>query len=45
MKVKVKFRDAEFGLFEPSFTVPVLGSAERFRGIYLDFEANGVPWS
>lgn len=45
MKVKVKFRDTEFGLFEPSFTVPVLGSAERFRGIYLDFTANGVPWS
>lgn len=45
MKVKVKFRDTEFGLFEPSFTVPVLGTAERFRGIYLDFEANGVPWS
>lgn len=45
MKVKVKFRDTEFGLFEPSFMVPVLGSAERFRGIYLDFEANGVPWS
>lgn len=22
MKVKVKFRDTEFGLFEPSFTVP-----------------------
>ena len=45
MKVKVKFRDTEFGLFEPSFTVPVLGTAERFRGIYLDFVANGVPWS
>lgn len=45
MKVKVKFRDTEFGLFEPSFTVPVLGSAERFRGIYLDFVASGVPWS
>lgn len=45
MKVKVKFRDTEFGLFEPSFTVPVLGTAERFRGIYLDFTANGVPWS
>lgn len=45
MKVKVKFRDTEFGLFEPSFTVPVLGTAERFRGIYLDFMANGVPWS
>lgn len=45
MKVKVKFRDTEFGLFEPSFTVPVLGSGERFRGIYLDFTANGVPWS
>ena len=45
MKVKVKFRDTEFGLFEPSFTVPVLGTAERFRGIYLDFEANGVPQS
>ncbi len=45
MKVKVKFRDTEFGLFEPSFTVPVLGTGERFRGIYLDFEANGVPWS
>lgn len=45
MKVKVKFRNTEFGLFEPSFTVPVLGTAERFRGIYLDFEANGVPWS
>ena len=27
VKVKVKFRDTEFGLFEPSFTVPVLGSA------------------
>ena len=45
MKVKVKFRDTEFGLFEPSFTVPVLGTGERFRGIYLDFVANGVPWS
>lgn len=45
MKVKVKFRDTEFGLFEPSFTVPVLGTGERFRGIYLDFEVNGVPWS
>lgn len=45
MKVKVKFRDTEFGLFEPSFTVSVLGAAERFRGIYLDFVANGVPWS
>jgi hypothetical protein len=45
MKVKVKFPDTEFGLFEPSFTVPVLGTAERFRGIYLDFKANGVPWS
>lgn len=45
MKVKVKFRDTEFGLFEPSFTVPVLGTAERFRGIYLDFTASGVPWS
>lgn len=45
MKVKVKFRDTEFGLFEPSFTVPVLGTAERFRGIYLDFVADGVPWS
>lgn len=45
MKVKVKFRDTEFGLFEPSFTVPVIGSAERFRGIYLDFVADGVPWS
>jgi hypothetical protein len=45
MKVKVKFRDTEFGLFEPSFTVPVLGTTERFRGIYLDFVANGVPWS
>lgn len=45
MKVKVKFRDTEFGLFEPSFTVPILGSAERFRGIYLDFVAAGVPWS
>lgn len=45
MKVKVKFRDTEFGLFEPSFTVPVLGTGERFRGIYLDFTANGVPWS
>ena len=45
MKVKVKFRDTEFGLFEPSFTVPVLGTAERFRGIYLDFVASGVPWS
>lgn len=45
MKVKVKFRDTEFGLFEPSFTVPVLGTAERFRGIYLEFTADGVPWS
>ena len=45
MKVKVKFRDTEFGLFEPSFTVPVLGTGERFRGIYLDFVASGVPWS
>lgn len=45
MKVKVKFRDTEFGLFEPSFTVPVLGTTERFRGIYLDFVASGVPWS
>jgi len=45
MKVKVKFRDTEFGLFEPSFTVPALGTADRFRGIYLDFVANGVPWS
>lgn len=45
MKVKVKFRDTEFGLFEPSFTVPDLRTGERFRGIYLDFEANGVPWS
>lgn len=45
MKVKVKFRDTEFGLFEPSFTVPVLGTGERFRGIYLDFVADGVPWS
>jgi len=45
MKVKVKFRDTEFGLFEPSFTVPVLWTGERFRGIYLDFVANGVPWS
>ena len=45
MKAKVKFRDTEFGLFEPSFTVPVLGTGERFRGIYLDFVANGVPWS
>lgn len=45
MKVKVKFRDTEFGLFEPSFTVPVLGTAKQFRGIYLDFEASGVPWS
>lgn len=45
MKVRVKFRDTEFGLFEPSFMVPVLGTAERFRGIYLDFVANGVPWS
>lgn len=45
MKVKVKFCDTEFGLFEPSFTVPALGTAERFRGIYLDFVANGVPWS
>lgn len=45
MKVKVKFRDTEFGLFKPSFTVPVLGTGERFRGIYLDFVADGVPWS
>lgn len=45
MKVKVKFCDTEFGLFEPSFTVPVLGTAERFRGIYLDFTVDGVPWS
>ena len=45
MKVKVKFRDTEFGLFEPSFTVPIIGSSERFRGIYLDFVADGVPWS
>ena len=45
MKVKVNFRDTEFGLFEPSITVPVLGTGERFRGIYLDFVASGVPWS
>lgn len=43
MKVKVKFRDTEFGLFEPSFTVPVLGTGERFRGIYLHFKTGGVP--
>ena len=43
IKVKVKFRDTEFGLYEPSFTVPVAGSAERFRGVYLEFEVDGVP--
>lgn len=42
-KVKVKFRDTEFGLYKPSFTVPVAGSAERFRGVYLEFEVDGVP--
>jgi hypothetical protein len=42
-KVKVKFRDTEFGMYVPSFTVPVLGSTLRFRGVYLNFEANGVP--
>ena len=44
-KVKVKFRDTEFGLYKPSFTVPVAGSAERFRGVYLEFEADGVPYT
>lgn len=44
MKVKVKFRDTEFGLFEPSFTVNGK-DGQSYRGVYLDFTANGVPWS
>lgn len=45
MKVKVKFRDTEFGLFEPSFEVDARDGLSRYRGVYLDFVANGVPWS
>ncbi len=44
MKVKVKFRDTEFGLFEPSFTVNGK-DGQSYRGVYLDFMANGIPWS
>lgn len=44
MKVKVAFIDTDFGMFEPSFTVNGK-DGQSYRGVYLDFTANGVPWS
>lgn len=43
MKVKVKFRDTEFGLFEPSFEMDGKNGLS-YRAVYLDFVANGIPW-
>ena len=44
MKVKVKFRDTEFGHFEPNFVVEGKNGL-YYLAAYLDFEADGIPWS
>ena len=42
-KVFLKFRDAPFGLFRPSFLVDAM-DGRKYRGAYLEFSANGLPW-
>ena len=42
-KVFLKFRDAPFGLFQPSFLVDAR-DGRKYRGAYLEFSANGLPW-
>ena len=44
MKVKVKFRDTEFGLFEPSFLASST-DGHQYRASSLDFTVEGIPRS
>ena len=44
MKVKVKFRDTEFGLFEPSFLASST-DGHKYRASSLDFTVEGIPRS
>ena len=42
-KVLLKFRDTPFRLFQPSFLVDAK-DGRKYRGAYLEFSANGLPW-
>lgn len=42
-KVFLKFRDTPFRLFRPSFLVDAR-DGRKYRGAYLEFSANGLPW-
>lgn len=42
-KVFLKFRDTPFRLFQPSFLVDAK-DGRKYRGAYLEFSANGLPW-
>ena len=42
-KVFLKFRDAPFGMFQPSFLVDAR-DGRKYRGAYLEFSAHGIPW-